>query len=126
MEQEAGTVRSHRDLEVWQRAVEFAVAVCRSTESFPKSELYGLTNQLRRAAVSVAANIAERSGRKTTRDFVHFLTVARGSLREVDTLTEIAHRLGFEGDFVGLKAQGDRVGQLLSGLIRSLEKRANP
>ncbi len=126
MADEGNAVRSHRDLEVWQEAVGFAVAVCRATEAFPKSELYGLTNQLRRAAVSVGANIAEGSGRKTTKDFVHFLYIARGSLREVDTLLEVSERLGFVADFPGLRSQGDTVGRLLSGLTRSLERRLEP
>lgn len=123
MERESGAVRSHRDLDVWRQAVDDAVLVCRATDAFPKSELYGLTNQLRRAAVSIAANIAEGSGRKSTKDFLQFLAIARGSLREVDTLLEISERLGLGCDLDELKKHGDRVGQLLSALIRSLNVR---
>src|SRR5882672_8884750 len=82
--------RSHRELFVWQKAKALAVRLYRETESFPKSETYGLSSQLRRASVSVASNIAEGQGRLTRGEFQHFLGMARGSLLEVDTQLAIA------------------------------------
>jgi four helix bundle protein len=82
--------RSYRELLVWQKAKTLAVSVYRSTEQFPRAEIYGLTSQTRRAAVSVASNIAEGQGRLTSGEFRHFLGQARGSLLELDTQLDIA------------------------------------
>jgi len=84
--------RSYRDLLVWQKAKALAVRIYESTEQFPKAETYGLTSQIRRAAVSVPSNIAEGQGRLTPGEFLHFLGQARGSLLELDT--QIGHRAG--------------------------------
>jgi four helix bundle protein len=116
-------VRSHRDMPVWQDAVAYAVDVYVATEEMPKSELYGLTGQLRRAAVSVAANIAEGSGRKSTPDLLHFLTMASSSLREVDTLLEIIGRLNYRVDCVSLMRRADSIGRQLTALRRTLKER---
>jgi four helix bundle protein len=85
---------TYRDLLVWQKAKALAVGIYRATELFPKSELFGLTSQMRRAAVSVASNIAEGQGRGSKPDFAHFLCMARGSLLELETQLEIAVELG--------------------------------
>jgi len=85
---------SYRDLNVWQRAVDMSVALYKLTESFPKTEIYGLTNQLRRAGISTASNIAEGFGRRSTGEYKHFLGMARGSNFEVQTQLVIACRLG--------------------------------
>ncbi len=90
-------VKSYRDLQVWQRAVELAVHIYRITESFPKTEVYALTNQMRRAAVSVASNIAEGYGRSEA-ELARYLTMARGSLAELETQAEIAGRIGYLSD----------------------------
>src|SRR5688572_26837166 len=90
-------IRSHRDLIVWQRAMDLVTSVYRLTEDFPKSELYGLTSQIRRCAASIPANIAEGQGRRLAGEFLQFLANARGSLLELDTHLEIAVRLGFIG-----------------------------
>ena len=87
-------IKSFRDLVVWQRAVDLAVLIYRTTEQFPKSEMYGLTNQMRRASVSVASNIAEGYNRSQAK-LRHFLEIARGSLAELETQLEIAQRIGF-------------------------------
>jgi four helix bundle protein len=84
---------TYKDLLVWQKAKSLAVEVYRATEQFPKNELFGLTNQMRRAAVSVASNIAEGQGRGSKPDFAHFLCMARGSLLELETQLEIAVEL---------------------------------
>ncbi len=82
--------RSYRDLLVWQKAKALAVHIYQATEQFPRNETYGLTSQIRRAAVSVASNIAEGQGRLTLGEFLHFLGQARGSLLELDTQVAIA------------------------------------
>lgn len=87
--------KSYRDLLVWQRAREMAVLLYEVTQQFPREEVYGLTAQLRRAAVSIASNIAEGSGRGTRGDYRSFLRMARGSALEVQTQLLIAHDLGF-------------------------------
>jgi four helix bundle protein len=87
--------RSYRELLVWQKAKILASDVYRATEPFPKTETYGLTSQIRRAAVSVASNIAEGQGRLTLGEFIHFLGQARGSLLELDTQLAIASDLQF-------------------------------
>lgn len=88
--------RSFRGMTVWQRAIELTVAVYQLTSAFPPSERFGLTNQLRRAAVSVASNIAEGYGRSTKGEYLQFLGHARGSNSEVETQLVIARELGFD------------------------------
>jgi four helix bundle protein len=87
-------VRSFRDLQVWQRSMELTVLIYKLTATFPREEVYGLTSQLRRCAVSVPSNIAEGQGRLNTREFKQFLGIARGSNCELQTQLEIARRLG--------------------------------
>ena len=86
-------IKSHRDLIVWQKAMDLVVLIYKATEAFPKHELYGLTSQLRRAAASIPANIAEGQGRRSKPEFCQFLGNARGSLLELDTHLELALRL---------------------------------
>ncbi|HSS96374.1 MAG TPA: four helix bundle protein [Terriglobales bacterium] len=117
---------SHRyqDLIVWQKAKSLATDVYRTTEVLPRTEIYGLTSQIRRAAISVASNIAEGQGRLTKGEFRHFLGQARGSLLEMETQFAIAvdlHMLS-ERDFKILLERFTDVRRLLNGLINSLEK----
>jgi four helix bundle protein len=86
---------SYRELKVWQRAIELSVAIYKLTTEFPREELYGLSSQLRRAAVSVASNIAEGYGRGSKGEFRQFVGVARGSVLELQTQLVIAKELGF-------------------------------
>ena len=88
-------INSYQDLEVWKKAMELVTDIYKVSQTFPKEELYGMTNQLRRASVSVPANIAEGWGRGTTNGYIQFLRIARGSLLEVETLTTISHNLGY-------------------------------
>ena len=113
---------SYRDLVVWQEAKALAVAVYRYSEQFPKHEIYGLTSQVRRAAVSVVSNIAEGQGRLTRGEFVQFLGHSRGSLLELLTQLEIAIEQGFltTSDFQILDAKASNVLRLLNGLIGSI------
>jgi four helix bundle protein len=118
-------VRSHRDLVAWQRAYSLGLAVYRATSGFPDSERYGLTNQLRRCAVSIASNIAEGYGRGATNDYLRFLRIARGSICELDTQLHFAQDLGYLPDDVGAElADAIRSTEMvLAGLIRSIERR---
>ena len=120
-------IRSHRDLIVWQKAMDLVVNVYRATENFPKAEVYGLTSQIRRAVTSIPANIAEGQGRRLTKEFLYFLANARGSLWELDTHLESAARLGFLSLEVHeeLRSQLDEVGRILNGLMRSVTNSAN-
>ena len=115
-------VQGFRDLIVWQRAMELVESVYRATEDFPSKERYGLTNQLRRAAVSIPSNIAEGQGRNTTLDFLRFLSISRGSLQEVQTQIELTRRLGYldEARCAEVSLLADEVAKLINGLCRSL------
>ena len=116
-------VKSYRDLEVWQKSIDLVVECYRTSERFPPREIYGLTSQLRRAAISVAANIAEGQGREHTREFLHHLSIAYGSLMEAETHLLIAARLSLlpETSLQALLHRSGEVGRLLNGLIRALK-----
>lgn len=117
---------SFRDLRVWQESVDLTTAIYRVTVQFPKHEIYGLTQQLRRAAVSIASNIAEGKGHRSDKEFLHFLFHARGSLLEVQTQLLIATKLDYlsEQESNRLCDMAEGVGRALSGLIVSLERAA--
>ena len=85
----------YKELKVWQEAIEFVTSIYALTKKFPKEELYGLTSQLNRASVSIAANIAEGSGRNSKKEFVQFLSISTGSCAEVETLLTIAEKIGY-------------------------------
>lgn len=116
-------IRNHRDLVAWQVAVDLGLKIYDLSTRWPKEELYGLTSQIRRASVSVAANIAEGNGRRTTKDYLRFLSNSYGSLMEVDTHLEFAHRRSYISD--DQRSEVDalvvRCDKLLSGLRNSLE-----
>ncbi|MEL6770820.1 MAG: four helix bundle protein [Bacteroidota bacterium] len=116
------SIESYTDLLVWQRAMDLVDSVIRS---FPKSEQFGLTAQVRRAVVSIPSNIAEGWGRPSRKDFLRFLYIARGSLYEVETQLRIAKRQGFVhgDDLTGMLSQAETLSKMLLGLTRSLEKR---
>jgi len=117
---------SYRDLRIWQEAVELALDVYRTTIAFPKHELYGLTSQMRRAAVSISSNIAEGKGHSSDGDFARFLFHARGSLLELQTQIAIAQGLGYLGkeQAIGLIGTTDNLGRGINGLIQTV--RGNP
>ncbi|MDR6870274.1 four helix bundle protein [Bosea sp. BE125] len=118
------SIQSYRDLRVWQEAMSLAEAVYRLTKQFPKDELFGLTSQMRRASVSIPANIAEGYGRESTGAYVQFLRVAQGSLKELETHALLANRVGImsELDAANLLSLAEAIGKMLRALIRSLEK----
>jgi four helix bundle protein len=113
---------SYRDLRIWQEAVDLALAIYRATAGFPKHELYGLTSQMRRAAVSVPSNIAEGKGHSSDGDFGRFLFHARGSLLELQTQIVIAGGLAYltEEQVANLTGVTDSLGRGLNGLIKSV------
>jgi four helix bundle protein len=117
--------RNYRDLIAWQKAMDLTVAVYRSTQSYPSSEMYGLVSQSRRAAVSVPANIAEGEGRGTKPEFARFLRIAHGSLRELETHLMLAARLSYIAERAASETldQCSEVGRLISGLIRASDVR---
>ena len=117
--------RSYRELLVWQKAKTLAVHTYTATANFPKAETYGLTSQIRRAAVSVPSNIAEGQGRLTTGEFRHFLGQARGSLLEAETQLAIALDLGFVGQemYQALERESYQVLGLLDRLLNALIKK---
>ena len=116
------SVQSYRQLEVWQFAMELAERCYRVTRSFPKEELFGLTSQIRRAAASVPANIAEGQGREHTKEFLNHLSIARGSLMEVETHLMLSQRVGLlePSELENLLVLTDRISRMLSGLRKSL------
>jgi len=109
-------------LDVWQKSIDFADLVYKSTRSFPSDERFGLTNQIRRAAVSVSSNIAEGSSRFSKADFARFLEIATGSVFEVVSQSFVARREGFlnEDDFKNVYVAAEEQGRMLSGLRNSL------
>ena len=118
------TGRKHRDLPAWKASIDLVEAFYVASARFPKEEVFGLQSQMRRAAVSVAANIAEGAARKSTSELIQFLYIANGSLSELDTHLEIASRLGYVEAPEPLQTQLDDVqGQLLA-VIQSLKRRS--
>jgi four helix bundle protein len=107
----------------FDKAMDLVVETYKVSRDFPKEELYGLTSQMRRAAMSVPANIAEGQGRRLSGEFIHFLGNARGSLLELDTHLEIALRLGYieQKMYQPVQDQIQEVGRILNGLIRSIK-----
>ncbi|RLD99324.1 MAG: four helix bundle protein [Aquificota bacterium] len=114
--------KPHKKLNVWKKAVELSILVYRVTEGFPKSELYGLVGQMRRAAVSIPSNIAEGAARKGSKEFSYFVNVARGSLSELDTHVEISRGLGFlsNSDAEVLDEMMGEIDKMLYGLVKQL------
>ncbi len=114
--------QSYRDLIAWQKSLEFVADVYRTTEGFPQKEIYTLTSQLRRAAISIPSNIAEGQGRLTSGEFRQFLGHARGSTLEVETQILIANKLGYLGSGATQKllSSSAEIGRLIDGLLASL------
>ena len=117
--------RGHKSLDVWQESVELSVYIYRLTACFPKAEDYGLTSQMRRAAVSVPSNIAEGAGRGATKEFIQFLKIANGSMTELDTQLEIALKIGYITPAQKNKMDNDieSISAKLAGLLRNLRSR---
>jgi four helix bundle protein len=118
-------VKSFEELDAWRRAHEMVLAVYKLSGMFPKDERFGIISQLRRAAASVPANIAEGFGRRTTKDFVRCLDIAGGSLEETRYFLRLSKDLGYlgEAEFTSVKATCDEVGRLLGGLVQALRRK---
>ncbi len=118
-------IRSYRDLLVWQKAVDLAVECYRISRTFPRSEVYGLASQIQRAAVSISANIAEGHGREHLGDYLRYLSIANGSLMEVETHLLIANRLTYVSsrETGSLLVRTSEIGRMLNGLVRRLSER---
>ncbi len=120
-------MKSFKELQVWQKSMALVTSVYGFTRGFPKEENYGLTQQIRRSAVSVPSNIAEGFGRETTNDYVRFLQISRGSLYELQTQLDIAQNLEFlsEEAVAKLAESTTEIGKMLNALISKLQSRAN-
>lgn len=121
----SGPIRSYRDLVVWQDSMELVVRIYRTTSKFPREERYSLIDQLRRAAVSMPSNIAEGHGRSITGEYLRYLSVAGGSLHELETQIQIARRLDYISDDVqkDLLDACTAIGRMLGAWIRALRRR---
>ncbi|HET7394354.1 MAG TPA: four helix bundle protein [Candidatus Binatia bacterium] len=117
--------KPHKKLEAWKQSMDLVTEIYKTTKEFPTQELYGITNQVRRAAVSVPSNIAEGAARQTKKEFRNFLHVAQGSLSELDTQIEIASRLGYiDSNYrKSLAEKMEPIDKMITGLIRHLSKK---
>ena len=116
--------KPHKKLNVWQKSIILIQKIYELTRSFPKIEIYGLTNQMRRAAISIPANISEGAARQTKKEFIQFLHVAQGSLSELDTHLEISQKLGYlkENSVQEISLLMNDIDKMLTGLIKSLKR----
>jgi four helix bundle protein len=114
---------NHKDLEVWKQGIELAKAVYGLAQSFPASELYGLTSQMRRSAVSIPSNIAEGAGRSTDKEFVYFLHITLGSIAELETQYILSKELGYSDVSASVEKSVETVRKMTVGLLRHLKKK---
>jgi len=122
---ETKPITDYRDLDVWKEAMTLAAEIYEMTRAFPRDEMFGMTSQMRRSSVSVAANIAEGYGRQQTKPFIQFLRVAQGSLKELETLVMLAERVGLIAREGAMPAMDrcQRIGKMLVGLVRKLNEK---
>ena len=120
----SGNIESYKDLIVYQKAYQLALKIYRFTNNFPKTEIYGLVSQMRRAAISIPANIAEGYRRKNRKEYIQFLNIAFGSAGELETQISLSHDLEMlhENDFIELQCLNEDVSKLLYKLIKSLKQ----
>lgn len=120
-------MKTHKDLDVWKMAIELVVNVYQITSSFPKEEIYGLTSQLRRCSVSIPSNIAEGAGRSSIKEFSRFLSIALGSLAELETQMIISNRLDYvsNDNFDNLLEDLTTVRKMTLGLKKSIDNKIN-
>jgi four helix bundle protein len=116
--------KPHKKLDLWQKSMVLTEKIYELTKDYPSSENYNLTNQMRRAAISISANISEGAARQTKKEFIQFLHMAQGSLSELDTHFEISERLGYtkENNLRELSLLMNDVDRMLTGLIKSLKR----
>ena len=116
-------MKTHKDLDVWKKGMELVRAIYAATRAFPASEVYGLTSQMQRAAVSIPSNIAEGAARGTNNEFIRFLRISLGSLAELETQTILAQDLSYIRDSSALLKDIEDIRRLTLGLIRHLNSR---
>jgi len=118
-------IRSYRDLKVWQKSMDLAVRTYELTRTFPSEEKYGIVSQMRRAAASVPANIAEGQARRSTKEFIQMLGIARGSLAEIETFVALSERLGMTRSETSESLLEDcaEINRMMNGLMRALSSR---
>jgi four helix bundle protein len=116
-------MKTHKDLDVWKKAIEFVISIYKITKSFPKEELYGLVSQIRRSAVSIPSNIAEGAARNHDKEFLQFLYIALASSSELETQLIIANNLGFMDDAISKEIIDELniISKMLQGLIKSVK-----
>jgi four helix bundle protein len=121
---ETKSIKPHKKLDVWNMAIDLTVEIYRLSDNFPKNEIYGLTSQMRRAAVSIPSNIAEGAARQTKKEFINYLHTAQGSLSELDTQLLIARKLGYfsEGVHIEIEEKVETISKMLTGLIKALKR----
>ena len=119
-------MQTHKNLQVWQKGISFVTKVYDRTKSFPKEEIYGIANQMRRAAVSIPSNIAEGCARRNTKEYIQFLYVSLGSASELETQLTISYNLGYLDDIeeITLQKELQEIIRMLTGLIKSLSDRS--
>ena len=117
--------QSYKDLIVWKKSIDLATIVYRCLKTFPKSEMFGIVSQMQRAVISIASNIAEGQGRRSDKEFSRFLSIAKGSLCELETQIIISEKVNYmtAETMEGLLDQCDELGRLLNGLIKSIESK---
>lgn len=113
-------MKAHHKLKVWQRAINYVTEIYKLTTGFPGQEVYGLISQMRRAAVSIASNIAEGAGRNSKKEFKQFLSIAQGSVAELETHLIISERLGYCSNIEALLSELDEISKMIVGLARTL------
>jgi|SRR6185437_6562899 four helix bundle protein len=120
------TIKSYRDLRVWQEGMALAELSYRLTRAFPREEMFGLTAQIRRSAASIPANIAEGHGRENTQSFIQYLRIAQGSLKELETHLQLAARVAVmtSDEIIEPMQQCEALGKMIRLLIRSLQENA--
>ena len=116
-------MKTHVDLDVWKKSMDFVENIYRISSQFPKEEIYGLTSQIRRAAVSVPSNIAEGASRQGSKEFVQFLYISLGSLSEVETQAMLAKRLNFVNNIDIILKEIITIKKMLNGLITHLKNK---
>ena len=118
-------MKSHKDLDIWKRSIKFVTTIYGVTKSFPKEERYGITNQMRRAAISISSNISEGAARHHDKEFVQFLYISLGSVAELETQIIISENLNFLSsiDSTNLQNELSEMRKMLLGLIRRITSR---
>ncbi len=117
-------MKSHKDLTVWQRSIDFVAEIYKISDEFPKAEAFGLQGQMRRAAISIPSNISEGASRASNKEFIQFLHIALGSASELETQLIIAQKIGYMSCVESLLTEINTIKKMLLGLISFLKKRS--